>query len=678
MAIMFPPGLREFIEVWVGANVATGNEDLGFDSRNPYLRLADDIRDLSDAMKGAISTAGNSLPPRIADEFVAAMKLFVDDNGQNHLQKFSDELRELGSRQGDRSIKLSEAKYQILLEFILMNIELALIAALAVFTGGTSLTEIAIQKARTALTILLLLQRLGRAIPTPLSVLLEAIQEAFVSFAAQLISMTVPDDPDRRRYSFDWKDIGQSAVAGAFAGLFGGLFSQFSGPIVRNLFKDNRTWKEVFDLPLTFVNEGQAETFAEAFTGLIFRGTFTLNPGTFVSAGLSGALFEATSTGAEYGGKWLNDQFFRDLRFGADDINDLPGGRDRDGGGNGSENRYTYENRYKNTYENPYKNTYDDGSTYRDAHGDPYRDGYGGTYADGSVYRDPQGDTYGDDSDSYRGDISDNASVFSHTSDVSSVSSHSSLPDYDTAPGTDTVFSALNPVPTTFPGQSVPYSASQQRPQTASSDDPAVIAGPTLPDPVTPDGVRTLSPGESEGSEQSRPSSVVPKPDSRTTSDLPQPYRPVRTESEDDPVTFVDPAEPSPVVPRDVPHTQPVTVDETPLSSPRPTEIPTGLSSGPGSPDSVDMIMDWEDGQDASEPDLQPDFGSDIEPDSVSSDPGPDPATEALYDRLLTDVFGPGIAANPSIPRCGTASRTSTSSGRPFPRYVTARSTWTT
>ncbi|MCO6723016.1 hypothetical protein KQH22_31230, partial [Streptomyces sp. Vc714c-19] len=80
--------------------------------RNPYRRLADDVRDLSDAMKGAISTAGNSLPPRIADEFVAAMRLFVDDNGQNHLKKFSDELRDLGARQVDRSIKLSEAKYQ--------------------------------------------------------------------------------------------------------------------------------------------------------------------------------------------------------------------------------------------------------------------------------------------------------------------------------------------------------------------------------------------------------------------------------------------------------------------------------------------------------------------------------------------------------------------------------------
>ncbi|MCF4136630.1 hypothetical protein L1856_06695 [Streptomyces sp. Tue 6430] len=305
MAIMFPPGLREFIEVWVGANVATGNEDLGFDSRNPYKRLADDVRDLSDAMKGAISTAGNSLPPRIAGEFVAAMKLFVDDNGHNHLQKFSDELRDLGSRQVDRSIKLSEAKYQILLEFILMNIELALIAALAVFTGGTSLTEIAIQKARTALTILLLLQRLGRAVPTPLSVLLEAIQEAFVSFASQLISMTAPDDPERRRDRFDWKDIGQSAVAGAFAGLFGGVFGQVGGKFINKYFKNNNFWKEASELPFTFVNEGQAETFAEAFTSLVFLGTFTLNPGTFLSAGLSGLVFEAASTGAEFGGSSL-------------------------------------------------------------------------------------------------------------------------------------------------------------------------------------------------------------------------------------------------------------------------------------------------------------------------------------------------------------------------------------
>ncbi|GAA4949329.1 hypothetical protein GCM10023238_14580 [Streptomyces heliomycini] len=47
--------------------------------------------------------------------------------------------------------------------------------------------------------------------------------------------------------------------------------------------------------------------------------------------------------------------------------------------------------------------------------------------------------------------------------------------------------------------------------------------------------------------------------------------------------------------------------------------------------------MDWEDDQDASESE----FGSVSEPD---------PATEALYDRLLTDVFGPAIATSPLHP----------------------------
>ncbi|MEU5095711.1 lonely Cys domain-containing protein [Streptomyces sp. NPDC020996] len=745
MAIMFPPGLREFIEVWVGANVATGNEDLGFASRNPYKRLADDVQDLSDAMKGAISTAGNSLPPRIAHEFVAAMRVFVDDNGQNHLQKFSDELRKIGAQQVDRSIKLSEAKYQILLEFILMNIELALIAALSVFTGGTSLTEIAVQKARTSLAILLILQRLGRAIPTPLSVLMEAIEEAFVSFAAQLISMTAPDDPDRRRKKFDWTDIGQSAVAGALAGLFGSVFSSFGGPIVRNLFKNNHKWKEAFDLPFTFLNEGQAETFAEAFTGLFFLGTFTLNPGTFLSAGLSGLVFETASSGVELGGKWLNNKFFQKLDFGSGGINHLPGGGVRHGNGSASTNRYGYG--YGNQYD-----TYGNGSTYRNTYDDTY------TYTDTGASSIPSNLSDSHSSVSYTGDTGDTASVFSDTGDVPSLSS---LPDYGTVngvggdvnayglagatgagrssystpepdgyedpyrdslvddPDADTVFSTLDPsvtgnrgtgwsadadsappvnrtatvgssapdplpsrtagsgftpdaderrrpteddvttrptsdgqqqqpIPpaplathsapaasaTTSPGQASQNAVPQQRPQTTPSGDPAVTVEPSDSGPVAPDDLRTPEPGESG---QSQPSSTAPKSDTRTTADVPPPYRPVRTESEEPPVTSDSPAEPAPAVSRDAPHSRPVAVDETPLSSQAPADIPTGDSSEPGSPDSVDMIMDWEDDQEASEPGPEPDVE-------------PDPAAEALYDRVLTDVFGPGIAADPLHP----------------------------
>ncbi|CAL9613726.1 hypothetical protein SUDANB58_05693 [Streptomyces sp. enrichment culture] len=745
MAIMFPPGLREFIEVWVGANVATGNEDRGFDSRNPYKRLADDVRDLSDAMKGAISTAGNSLPPQIAKEFVAAMKLFVDDNGQNHLQKFSDELRDLGAQQVNRSIKLSEAKYQILIEFILMNIELALIAALAVFTGGTSLTEIAIQKARTALAILLILQRLGRAIPTPLSVLLEAIQEAFVAFASQLISMTAPDDPERRRIKFDWTDIGQSAVAGAFAGLFGGIFGEVGGKFINKYFKNNNFWKEASELPFSFLNEGQAETFAEAFTGLIFLGTFTLNPGTFLSAGLSGLVFEAASTGAEFGGKFVYKNYFQNTNFGSDGVNDLPGGGSGNGGTSASGDRYGYENRYDAAY--------DGGSTYQDLYDDTYSDVYNVPTSSVWPYRSddeesvPRADAIDDASPVLSGP-SDAASVLDGASSVSSFPDHGTVhgagddvnayglpgttgagkPSYHTPPpnaygdayrdplvddtDTDTVFSTLNPSVTRTPGSdwntdtghtppvdqpatvgstvpvlpstqtggddsvpdgterqrstdgdttrftsderqqqqqnpqaplapappsttspgghASPNATPQSRPQTTPSGDPAATVGTPDPDTADPDDIRTPAPEESG---QSRPSSAVPRAEIRTTSDVPEPHRPVRTESQELPATTGPTAEPTPVVSREAPATQPVTVDETPLSSRAPAEIPAGESSGPGSPDSVDMIMDWENDRDASEPDFEP-----------------DPATEALYDRLLADVFGPAITTSPLHP----------------------------
>ncbi|BFO15484.1 hypothetical protein SHKM778_18720 [Streptomyces sp. KM77-8] len=98
---------------------------------------------------------------------------------------------------------------------------------------------------------------------------------------------------------------------------------------------------------------------------------------------------------------------------------------------------------------------------------------------------------------------------------------------------------------------------------------------------------------------------------------------------------------------------QPPAFDETPFSSPAPSGIQTGTSSDPGSPDSLDMIMDWEEAQDAQE------------------------STEERYDRLLTDVLGPAIPTSPSTPRSTTPCPTSTSSGSPSPRCATARSTWT-
>ncbi|MYV57012.1 hypothetical protein, partial [Streptomyces sp. SID3212] len=455
---MFPPALREFIEIWVGANVATGNEDLGYDSRNAYSRLADDVEALSDAMKSAVATAGDSLPPRIATEFVAAVKTFVDDGGRNHLQDFSTEIRATGRRQVDRSIQLSESKYQILLEFIFMNLELALIAALAVFTGGTSVTQVAVVKARSALAILLILQRMGRAVPTPLSALFEAIQEAFITFAAQVMSMTLPDIPDRRRKDFDWGDIGQSAVLGALAGAFGGFFSQATAPFFKDFFKKNPGWKEVYELPHTFVNEGQAETFATTFTNLFFFGTFAVNPATFVSAGLSGALYEGASDVAGYGGKWVNKTFFPELNWGRGDVDhQVEGGGGGGGRGSGADNNRPVGHDFgplprpytASTYENP--ESWDGPGPVGTANGS-------GTGPSVAPYR---SDVDNDGTASFISDLSSGSgsssgfdSGFDSDSEVdfgpySAYSDTSSVPDYDSAFG---AYPAQGLVSTTGPG----------------------------------------------------------------------------------------------------------------------------------------------------------------------------------------------------------------------------------
>ncbi|MFK4107062.1 hypothetical protein ACI2L1_44990, partial [Streptomyces sp. NPDC019531] len=328
MAIEFSPGFRQFLEVWVGADVASGNEDLGYDSRLPYKDLAQDLRALSGAMQGAIARVGYSMPPEVGDRFVGAMRLFVDDNGVNHLYRLADELDKTGQRQVGRSMKLAESKIEILIEFAIMNLELALLASLSVFTGGTSLAETYAVKARSALSILLIMQRMGRAAPTPFTAVLEALEEAFTSFFAQFLSMYVPDSPDRRRTKFDWKDIGQSAFVGFLAGLFGGALGEVYHKFIAKNFKDKHWLKEGLDVPFEAVNEGQAEMFASGLAKLAFEGKFALSWQEFWMSGVSGGLTSGAEIVVGAAGLGLYHQFFQKTPVTDSVFRDKPGALD--------------------------------------------------------------------------------------------------------------------------------------------------------------------------------------------------------------------------------------------------------------------------------------------------------------------------------------------------------------
>ncbi|WP_327250036.1 hypothetical protein [Streptomyces sp. NBC_01320] len=291
----------------------------------PYQKLAGDLRALSGAMQGAIAQVGYSMPPAVGDQFVGAMRLFVDDNGVNHLFRLADELERTGERQVDRSRKLAEGKYEILIEFSLMNLELALIAALSVFTGGTSFAEAAMVRARTALSIILAMQRLGRAAPMPFTAVLEAFEEAFTSFFAQFLSMTVPDSPDRRRTKFDWQDVGRSALVGFIASVFGGALGEVYGKYVAKHFKDRHWLKEGSEVPFAFVNEGQAEVFAMGMDKLIFEGRFAVSGRDFWMSGVSGGLTAGAEIAVGAAGLGLYHQFFQKTSLNDSSFGGKPG-----------------------------------------------------------------------------------------------------------------------------------------------------------------------------------------------------------------------------------------------------------------------------------------------------------------------------------------------------------------
>ncbi|MCX2928632.1 hypothetical protein, partial [Streptomyces sp. NEAU-W12] len=297
MAIDFPPAMAEFLEVWLGASVARGNEDLGFDSRLPYQDLAGDVRAYRAQAQRVLSWAKNALPSAIGEQFAVALGQFVSDGGADRLTELAQEAEKAADQQVEYSRRLAEAKYELIWEFVLMKIELAAIAVEVVFSGGAAAAQIPLVEARTALRMMLILTRLSRRVPLVSTTVTEAVEEALTSLGAQLTSMLAPDDPKRKRTSLDGKEIGVSAFFGAVAGAVGGALGQAVQGALKDVLKDKPQWfKEVLQVPEAFVNEGTAETVAEWFVkGVVYGKWDEFNPGTFVQAGISGALFEVAA-----------------------------------------------------------------------------------------------------------------------------------------------------------------------------------------------------------------------------------------------------------------------------------------------------------------------------------------------------------------------------------------------
>ncbi|MFE6765630.1 hypothetical protein [Streptomyces sp. NPDC057689] len=232
MSIQVSPQLNNLLFVLIGEKMLQADEDMAFANGRPYGRLGRRVRDLSDLIEQTAGGVGRSLPPQVGNQYVKAMHLFLDSGGKNYLKDFADQLDDLEKARTKSSMDIMEAKWQIIAELIRLLIELAIIMALSIFTGGSASSQAAVAKARSRVAILTLLDWLMKRthlLPT----LSEMIEEAFTTFAVRL-AMMLGAPKGRRPHGFDWSQIVQDGVFGAFTGLFHG----FLNDILKNLKKN--------------------------------------------------------------------------------------------------------------------------------------------------------------------------------------------------------------------------------------------------------------------------------------------------------------------------------------------------------------------------------------------------------------------------------------------------------
>ncbi|MFJ8644434.1 hypothetical protein [Streptomyces sp. NPDC093610] len=324
--IDFPEDVRKMLWVLLGEMPLQARENLAWNSRDLYLDLAKRVVELRGAIQQSVRNAGHALPEDVARGYTQGLSLLTGDGGVDRLQGFVDQLDDMARGQIDYSMKIQESKWEIIAEIVMLLIELAFLAALAFFTGGTSISQMALARARSRLALLMIIDRLLRM--THLApALSEAFVEAIQTLAVKLTQIAV-NPPGRRPSGIDWGDVGKAAAFGALGGVFGSVFGHFSnnfkswfrnggGQYLDHLKTDfpkrnpvlSRGLNDAYDVPAVFVVSGLSETLAEVLVTGLFDGTWEFKWETFVGSGTSGVFGMYAESAVGQGALWLNDKF---------------------------------------------------------------------------------------------------------------------------------------------------------------------------------------------------------------------------------------------------------------------------------------------------------------------------------------------------------------------------------
>ncbi|EFL29222.1 putative serine/arginine repetitive matrix protein 1 [Streptomyces himastatinicus ATCC 53653] len=272
-------------------------------SRDLYTELGSWILDMRGRILDSITEVRDSLPPNVADAYEQSLSQVVNRNGADAFQRFAQQMDLFADNQGKLSLQIQKAHFEIIAEIIALILELAILAAVSVFTGGASASEMILARMRARLAILMTVDRLLRYIQFFPS-LTQAMEEAITSLAVQLTAMAI-NPPEQQAGGIDWKDVGISAAVGALAGFFVGqlgagafnlksilsnvfrnnfgkdVFGKFEIQF-KNIFNRHNANNAIFDVPSAFLAEGFGETIAVA----IILGKWNWTD--LVGAGLSG------------------------------------------------------------------------------------------------------------------------------------------------------------------------------------------------------------------------------------------------------------------------------------------------------------------------------------------------------------------------------------------------------
>ncbi|MGW5677974.1 lonely Cys domain-containing protein [Streptomyces sp. NPDC003860] len=310
-SIEFPEEARWILFVLLGELPLQASSDMAFSSATPYDDKAGQVLALRGELIDLLGKVDGALPPQVAASFKEALAPLTGMGGSDVLGDLADQIRQVSGNRVKQSQKIMESKYEIIAEALILLAELAIIAALSVFTGGLSFTQTATAKARTTVAVLTIMQRLlnqSHLLPA----LSEAVQEALTTLAVRL-AMIALNDGKRRPDGIDGRDILKAFVVGGLAGFFGDVISKYIGDIFKNQFKnfgDNKWAVFGGNVFRNAASEGPSEGFAEFLVNGLFDGRWKFDLLSMAGGSVSAVTEMILSGALDHITKDLNKKFF--------------------------------------------------------------------------------------------------------------------------------------------------------------------------------------------------------------------------------------------------------------------------------------------------------------------------------------------------------------------------------